>query len=286
MESVAHQRLFPCRDHRRAFPHLDGIAFKIHQEMVLDSDPLCVWAGSTCSFNNMVDFVWLAAQSAETSSYQFAISGFLTILPRRVSLYTFPTTPFLDSDVLILGPNHEPQGPIRSAFQQVFRAFQLPTWLLLACVVLLFILLTLIVSAVFSTPSTAANILANLFGDRCQDRRYSSESVRGAAVLSGAVLKLRLMHRATIILLGISFTAFTMITILFYEVSVVNFIFTRNGFELGKDVSTLTNSDLRLYSVAKGTAEESVWRRSGKYCILSRFFLLLFFHSHEFLRDS
>lgn len=264
MKRESDQQLFPCKARRKAFRELTGLVFKIHQEMDLD-DALCVWAGAKCSFNNMVDFVAEHAQANETTEYQFAITGILSLLPRRISQYAFPTISFLETQVVILGPNDNTQGLVRTSFEQVFRAFKPQTWAILVICITALLLLMLIISAVFSTPSTPLNILMNMFGERREGIGAVSpltlreENVEGSTDMQ----KLHLLHRTARMVLSVAFSAFCIITILFYELSAVNFIFIEKTHELGKDIRELSDKELALYAVQKGTAQESVWRRAG-----------------------
>ncbi len=259
------QHLFPCKRPRKVFEGLKGFAFRIHQDMDLD-DALCVWAGAECSFNNMVDFVAEHARSSKTNEYQFAITGFVSLLPRRISQYAFPTVSFLESQVFILGRSEKHHSIVSQSFHTVFNAFQLKTWVILIICVASLLCLMFVVSAVFSTPCTFLEVILNVFGERGQSLAVSPLTFRDVRNdESRDKHKLRLMHRGARLVLGIACSAFCIITILFYEISAVNFIFNRKPPNLGKDVSRLRPDELSQYAVPKATAQESVWRRAGEW---------------------
>ncbi len=99
MADEGDQKLFRCRDHSAHFSLLSGIAFEMHKNLK-GPDHWCVWAGQDCMFNNMVDFVEI---QAENSKHQFAITGLLLETSVRVSKNLLPSSPIMDSRMIVLG---------------------------------------------------------------------------------------------------------------------------------------------------------------------------------------
>lgn len=234
---------------------------------------LCVWSGAGCSFNSMVAFIDERAQDNRTKEYRFAVTGYLLQLPSRVSTHTFPTVSLLDSEMIVLGASNSRKGPIQRSFRQIFRAFQVSTWLILGIIVLLFLVLALFISAVFSTPFNLFNFLMNLFGLHVQYQKPQNQP-RGHQARTFLwdnqndpvrFQNLRLLHQVALTVFRIALSAFVVICILFFEISIVNFIFNRQPPKIGKDLPDLSISDLRRYTLPKSTAQEKVWIRAGKY---------------------
>lgn len=74
-------------------------------------------------------------------------------------------------------------------------------------------------------------------------------------------------------LFRISLLAFVAVFALFYEVAVVNFLFQQQTLELKKSVKSLSQSELREYSVLKNSALENVWNATGTSISIFHFFL-------------
>lgn len=255
MTSPENQTLFPCKNRKKLFPQLDGIAFQLHQELNLDNAQ-CVWAGSRCTFNEVVKFVSDRAQDNSTKAYMFGVTGLVAQLPSRVSLDALTTVTLYESEIIILRSNTEHSGEIKGAFSQVFRGFELGTWLVLAGFLVLLLLLALFVSITFTQSCSTIDILMHAIGDH-HEAQIPEHLERGDARRSR-----RAFHRASTLLLGIAFSAFVLITILFYEISVVNFIFNEQAEQLPKPLSEYSDKELSRFSVLRNATPENVLRRA------------------------
>lgn len=255
MKTEEDQRLFQCKSPMKYYPRLEGISFKIHQQLNLD-DVLCVWTGPSCTFDKVVEFVANQAADETTKQYRFGITGLLAQLPERVSENIVPTVQLFESEVVVLGPSNEFQGTIRAAFAQVFRAFETTTWIVLSIFVLLLIILALLVSCVFTRPLTPFNVLMNLCGEHKLIFDVSEHLSRDSDIRRSKSL-----HRAAVIVLGIGFSAFVVIVVLFYEISIVDSIVNQQSPKVG-NLALLSDSALSRYSVLKNSAPERTLRRA------------------------
>lgn len=255
MKTEADQQLFQCKSPMKCNENLRGISFKIHQELNLD-DVLCVWAGASCTFDKMVEFVAHHAQNEATNEYRFGITGMLTQLPERISKNVIPTVQLFESEFLVLGPSKEDTGTVQAAFNQLFRAFEGSTWIVLSIFVLLLFILALLVSCVFTQPLTPFNVLMNLCGEHKLIFDVSENLARDSDVRSSKSL-----HRSAVIMLGIGFSALVVIVVLFYEISVVESIVNQQSPKVG-NLELLTDKQLSRYSVLKNSAPEQTLRRA------------------------
>lgn len=77
--------------------------------------------------------------------------------------------------------------------------------------------------------------------------------------------KLRTLNLSLISLfLGLSVVSLLAVTILFYEIGVVNFLFQNQHIRLGKALTDLSRNELANYCAIKDSASESVWNINCK----------------------
>ncbi len=248
------QKLFRCRDPSTYFPRLSGIAFEIFKELK-GPDYWCVWTGHDCMFNNMVDFVEM---QAEQTKHQFAITSILLETPERVSRNLHPSSPFMDSKMIVLGRRTD--SDVAGTLDQLTKAFKKETWVVIIVVFLVYLVLIVSHVLVFCPrPLSFMNVFFHFMGnhsedisvienfDRTEDRRAWSN-----------------LYISSLWFLKMVMVTSLLLIVTFYELAAVNYLFIQNAKKLGKSVSNLSDAERKKYAVLKASAVEYIWMKSSK----------------------
>ncbi len=281
MEAQNNQALFRCRDRVEVFPGLLGSSFRILDNLPLEN-AICVFGGTQCTFNNMVDFV--AEHSTVIEGYQFAVIGLLFIYPDRISQRTIPTVSIMEGRTVILGPR-DPHPRTRDVLRTVFQPFRLDVWVMLGAVLVFFFLLS-VLKFCFSTQKKKRsfyNYLSSMCGEVQSDTITSPENASEQTAderkwTQELQEEFKHMSKVSGTALGLAFAALLTVIILFYEIAIVNYVFIRGEKQLEKDVQNLTPRELSKYMVMANTAHEKVCLKMGECDFQYHFSLVAFLH--------
>lgn len=308
------QTLFRCKHYssQSAIPGLSGIAFDLHNE-TSSRDSFCVWGGSECRFNRLVDFIALRAPD----KYRFAVTGLLLETPGRQIRHD-ASAALLDNSMIIIGRRSETTSKLLYPLEQLRRPFRLSTWGVFLGMVGIFATLALIIAIRFDPKGGRMRTLFFIFAgergeDRIQDKQdeniqsplvesvappeaivadHSDHENRSPAAngeisvdmkieieettpqieiaqsqeleaLEREVPSISTRYWAVINFFRLSFGAFVLIFVLFYEVAVVNFLFQQSQVTINQPVKSLSREELEKYSVLKASALEDVWHQTG-----------------------
>ncbi len=239
---------FPCRERRKY--GVGGIFFEITDALPPLNNSLCLYAGKECTFDGVAAFI--EKNASFKMNYRFATSGLTLLTPSRVSQFLFPSAPILDGKVVIVGDRKV--GPsAQEGFRAVLAAVDSTTWIAFFSVLLLFAILHCMTALAFGRTRSFRSYVQYLLGDPSTLSKGEEKQIY--------LGEFRLANRLAIISLRTAFSAFMLISILFYEISVVNYLFIRGSVV---DVEHLSTSDLSEYIVPRGAEYENVWRKHGK----------------------
>jgi len=195
--------------------------------------------------------------------YQFGIQGMVAHLPDELSSFIRISATIRNDPIIILKSNQDSQSNVAASFHQVFRGFESGTWLSLGITLLCLILVACIVSYVFDGSFSPTKILMNVTCEAAFEETTK------------AVTKRNQIRRSSISLIGIAFSGFTLISkfsycfglsslanlyhaaILFYEISIVNFIFNDKAEKLSKPLHEFTPQELSAFGELPGTLSET-----------------------------
>eukprot|EP00177_Eucheuma_denticulatum_P000477 GFKZ01000839.1.p1 GENE.GFKZ01000839.1~~GFKZ01000839.1.p1 ORF type:complete len:565 (+),score=72.70 GFKZ01000839.1:73-1767(+) len=266
---------FPCSNPPQTFP-LSGLAPSLHTHTSSNS-AWCLYAGppSSCSFNQLVDFI----SAPQMAAFRLAITGLVLETPQR-QCHHVPSASILDNSMILLGRLDAVSAVETAAavFSQLTQPFRPTAWAVLAAIIALFVIVCFAIAChlhgavrpamltafmVFvgarDEAMAAAAYRANANADADANASGSGsggrKGGRGMAVMwraqSRYVFALS-MHRIAVLALAAVF-------LLFYEVAVVNFLFSQQTSTVKVAVTKLTREDLAHYAVLRGSALESLW---------------------------
>lgn len=197
-------------------------------------DAQCVFGGSQCSFQHMLKFL------ERETRHQFIFGGSVWILSHRISNKSRASVP-IHEDVMVVVGRKDRKSDIRQSFINVFRPFDKETWALIVGFFLAIFLLRVFFAYIFAQPRTFTNVCRHILFDFSMSK--NSERVRLLNLLVVGVL---------VFVVSVS----SIVLILFYEITVVNFVLRNSPKSLQKDLSELSISDRKSYIVVKDDGTE------------------------------
>lgn len=246
MTSEDDVKLFRCKERKTAFPGLHGIFFDILDTLPLH-DAYCVFGGPSCTFAEMMRFV------ANEQQHQFIVGGSVFNLPQRITNLTRASTPISSERIVLIGRRHS--GIILArAYSTILRPFQFKTWMLLLGVLVFFAIVRLLLAVYFATPRTAQGVGRHLLGDFKLDEEALFDYKRKKKE------NILLLNRGAVRCWDLGVAAFFVIVVLFYEVSVVNFVFAKRTEVIEQPLAVLGPRELKEYVIKQGGGAEIVWR--------------------------
>ena len=256
LESIELQRPFKCRDFKTAFgdkARFTGISFEIHKKTI-SGDDLCIYTGPSCEFNHLVDFTQVMA----SEGYRFASSGYLLETPARHCLH-HASVPIADDTVVIIGEREKKSSPAI----RIFEPFHWGSWLIFVFTFISFLIVCFVISWKLHANKT------RFIGDGLQlllGRERSTQLKDDIPATQEGGLSRSIAARDSIVgaLLRMSVGSSILIFILFYEVAVVNVLFSERTPTLSKQISRLTLDELKQYGILQNSALENVWISVGK----------------------
>lgn len=243
LHSEDHVQPFRCNK-ESSVTGASGPFFEYVKEIKALDNSYCIWAGPECSFDGMVSFV--KSVSGKNSSEQFIAGSMLFISTGRISNQSIPSAPFLESDIVVIGPSTRKETTMREAVISVVQPFETLTWVLIVCVILTFIATRLFIALVFTSPWSFPMFLENLMDGFLPERSTNS-------VLEDTNKQAERRYLNSIWFSGAKI--FFIIFILFYELAVVNFVLSERKIDPAIDLYNLKEEDLRKFAVVKGSAQ-------------------------------
>lgn len=217
MKDHRDESLFPCAEPKKLYSNLGGVSFSVHG--LINYKALCVWAGPKCTFDDLNEFVSDMAANTKTSSYMFGAQGLVAQLPNRVNNFTRTTVTVVEGEMVIVKSVVGIAHPVTAAFNQVFRGFDGATWIVLCSFLLGLFVLSFAVTLTFTRSVNPLGVVMALMGET---HIVNNQCGVGLGVLSSGeesiVVHRTSLHRSAIALLGVAFSTFWIIVILFYEV--------------------------------------------------------------------
>ncbi len=215
------QKPFPCAQHRDQFTDTYGPFFEIVKALPPLSDAQCVWGGTDCSFDDMIEFVNRTSVDGRPK-HKFIAGGLLFSLEYRLSSRTIPSVPLLEDRLIIIGPRNDDRVSWANAWEALWRPFTTKAWVMLFLTTGSVIFLRVWISFHFTDPFTWQQFRDNLLGDYIHTNIGNANRVANAAVERHKdPAELRRLNSYISNGVKILFV----IIILYYEIAVVDFIF-------------------------------------------------------------
>lgn len=263
---------FPCASPPQQFP-FSGLAPALHS-LTSSRQAWCVYAGppSACSFNDLAAFI----ASPQLTQFHLAITGLVLETPQRQCNHV-PSASILDNSMILLG-RLDAVPPLESAaavFHQLTQPFHPTTWAILAAIILFFLLVCFAIAchlhgAVRPAIPTALMVFLGARDEAMAAAACRMGKARAAAAAPsvpttppsspvGLVLHARSRYVFALSMHRIAVLALAAVFLLFYEVAVVNFLFSQQTATVKVAVTRLTREQLAQYAVLRGSALETVW---------------------------
>lgn len=217
VEGMNNSLPFPCKDRRKRAPEMSGIILEALDRLQPLEDSLCMFGGAECRFEDAMAFIRAAG------SYQFIFGSSVWFLPARLTPNTTTSAPLREVQPVVVG-RKEAEKEINSAISVILRPFSLWTWLLIVFCFVLAVFVRVALAQYFARPRTRMDLVLHLL----------SEFSR----LGWRTEHERLLNLVSVRTLKWSVAAAWVILILFYEISVVEFIFQKAT--LTKELGRLT----------------------------------------------
>lgn len=234
---------FPCRSRHYLYPGLRGLFFDVLDAIgKYDShigkdirDALCIYAGSTCTFDNEIRFI--ENSTAENTSYNFIAGGFLLFLPYRRTKNTITSSHiFIDNLVLIYRRDPE-VGSWKESVKNILSPFQWRAWIVIVASISVLFLCACLFLYRFAPPGNCLKwtVTPQLENNVPADERIAWISLKWAIAVLFTVL------------------------LLLYEISVALWIF-RGPPPMVEDLQQLPGLGLDRYAVVANGASEAIFR--------------------------
>jgi len=242
----------------------------------MKSDALCIWAGSDCTFNQMIAAVDKISADETTRVYQFGLQGMLAQLPERVTPNLRTTITMLETSVVIYNATIDSGGELESSFRQVFQGFDRPTWFVMFAIYFGLVAVGYIISVAYRRTFSPFVALMHLQGaegplfakersDKDNDIDMDRENIGGTSkeyTGQSVMPTVRKMHELSVALLYSSFFIMGVIVVVFYELGLVNFIFNQTEEKLPKPFRLYSDAELSRFSVLEGSSPEFALRNA------------------------
>lgn len=255
MVNASQSELFPCGEPRSRYRYLRGSAFDVMQRTDVGNRSLCVWGGPNCQFNQLVDFVDVAA--TKYPGYQFGVTGLLLENSQRLRANITQSISLLQEELAFFGPARGIRDPF--PFYQLVRPFRVQAWLLWIGACATVCLSFWVTACVFGpAPMTPCALFTFLMDSKAGVAAGVGNIGNPEARERLIAESLSRFHVARL-MLRISVSAMCVIFLLFYEIAVVNFLFIENNKAFVRNIRGLSLKSLRQFSVEENAATEDVW---------------------------
>lgn len=238
---------FLCKDRIMHAPSLGGVSMEFMDTVRPLHNAMCVFGGNDCSFQGLFKVL------EHEKKYQFMFGGTLWILPDRISCNTRASTATHEDPVVVVGLARR-QSDVQQSYNNIVRPFATLTWILIISYYCGVCLVHVSLACLFAHPRTFTNVCRHTLCDYKQSE--NTEQVR-------------MLNKIAVRSLRFVVTASTILIILFYEITIVNYVFLSKARTLEKDIRNLSPADLATYAVVKDDGTELLFRSladpNGKY---------------------
>lgn len=246
MKTDEDSKLFPCKNWKQLYPNLRGPIWKIHAE--INFDALCIWGGPKCTFDENFKFIDDRASHPDTKSYQFGVTGPSAQLPSRMTNYTKSTVTILEIPVILIKSIAGEKSSLMSSFHKIGRAFEPATWAILFGIQFGLFILAYLVSIRFTgyyNPADALlHVLSNnsiTMGENCENESLYLRRTKYK------------MYVTSMKLISVALGLVIAVTVVFYEVAEVNFIFKPTEEVLPKPLTEFSDEELSHFATVRSS---------------------------------
>lgn len=232
---------FPCNFRSRRAQRaagFGGLFFQIMDMIPELDDAQCVFGGLDCSVQDMVHFL------EADDRHQFMFGGSVWILPDRISNNTNVSPALHEERILVVGHKTR-QSDVEQSFDNVVRPFDKWTWALIVGFYVGVCVVHVSLSCYYAKPRDFANVCRHILCD--YTKSTNPETVRFTNTSSVGVLRF-----------VVAFTS--ILIVLFYEITVVNYVFRNQPRTLEKDIRDLSPEELKTYVLVQGGGSELLFR--------------------------
>lgn len=273
---------FKCRDSLTKYKnHLGGSFFEFirRENIPALEDAYCIFNGDECSFDNEIDFLSYAVTM--NRSHQFMVTGLMFIMSYRINTNSIPTTTFTHGPILIIGPPESRDLSFTEALKAVLGPFEMKAWVLIIIILLFFMLVRIAISYSFTTPFNWAALWWNVLGEYKETENHSyvemepnlhnTESNNDDFILSSRFDhdfnfqrlereksrdKLKFNNKYW----SKSSALFVFLTLLFYELALVNHLFELLDRPPRKSIEDLSSSEMKRFVLLKDSGIERYFK--------------------------
>ncbi len=252
MRREEHQKLFRCRERARVFPLLSGPFFDLVDAIPELQKASCIWAGPNSTYDSMVQFVGRVSRGNRT--LKFISGGLLFQMAYRISNGTIPSVSVTSGKVVVVSINRPAEKAVSDAAKAIVGPFGQGTWWLLSGIILLFAAVYVLITYCFLinySCKSVCNAMLEPFipmhwlrRHRIGDVASDNDSKESRAYL------IRMWKRSMLL--------FLVISALFWEIGVVNFVTNDQPYVLPFVLNGMKRDTLERFIVSKDSAFETM----------------------------
>ncbi len=218
MRTTDHQILFKCRERTRIFPRLKGPFFDLIDEIPELENAFCIWGGSNETFDDLVRFIRNVSRGNQP--LKFVTGGMLFQMAHRISNGSVPSVSMSTGKIVVVSINRPAQKAFKQAMDTIVGPFGRGTWWLLSGFTLLLVVLYVLTNYCFLANCSLPGIYNAMVEPFVPTHWLLQNSIDDLA--SDDMSK---KSRAYLILVWKrGALLFLVISALFWEIGVVNFI--------------------------------------------------------------
>ena len=264
MRTAEQQKLFKCRERASVFPGLKGPFFDLVDDIPELQNASCIWAGPNETFDGLVRFVRNVSRG--TRPLKFVTGGMLFQMAHRISNGTIPSASMSNGKLVVVSINRPAQKAIKEAIDSIVGPFGNGTWWLLSG----FILLLLVVYVLTNYCFLASRSLPNMYNAMLEPFVPTHWLLQNSIdhVASGNKSKesraylIRVWKRSALL--------FLVISALFWEIGVVNFVTNDRPYVIRFTLRGMRIPKLKRFVVNRGSAYETLLRNLALHDELAR----------------
>ncbi len=250
--TTADHLLFKCRERARTFSRLKGPFFDLIDEIPELENAFCIWGGRNETFDGLVRFIRNVSRG--NRPLKFVTGGMLFQMAHRISNGSFPSASMSNGKLVVVSINRPVQKAFKEAMDTIVGPFGRGAWWLLSGFILLLVVLYVFANYCFLANRSLSSmynamlepfvpthwLLQNSMDDLASDDK--SKESRAYLILvwkRGALL-------------------FLVISALFWEIGVVNFVTNDRPYVLPFKLQSMPARTLSRFYLNNGSAFETL----------------------------
>ncbi len=266
MQTTKQQKLFQCRERARIFPKLSGPFFELLDEIPELHNAFCLWGGPDQTFDGLVRFV--RNVSSRKRPLKIVAGGMLFQMAHRVSNGSIQSASMTNSKLVVVSINRPAQKAFTDAIISIVGPFGSGSWWLLSGFIVLFGATYFLINYSFLTNNSLPgkyNAILEPFVPTHWLRQHDVEDMQlDQNSKESRTYLIRVWKQSAFL--------FLVISALFWEIGVVNFITNDKPYVLPFELQGIPIETLKRFVLNDGSAFETLLAR----CALS----------HELEHDS